>query len=106
MEHQIWYAGWCSPYFSEKLVLNSLLHHSDVTAIALKNDIIFAITLQTVQILHIGYFLDTKSKDAYVKLVTSQKRLMTSVKLNIGQKMRRFWKVTLKNLKIGKFPFT
>ena len=32
-------------------------------------------------------------------LVTSQKRLLTSLKLSSGQKMFRFWKVTLKNLK-------
>ena len=41
-----------------------------------------------------------------VKLVSSQKRLMTSFKLNIGQKLLKFWKVISKNLKIGNFPAT
>ena len=35
-------------------------------------------------------------------MVTSQKRLMTLFKLNIGRKMLRFRKVALANLKIGK----
>ena len=32
-------------------------------------------------------FFDTESWNAYVKIVTSQKRIMTSFKLNIGQKI-------------------
>ena len=51
-------------------------------------------------------FFDTKSQNVYVKVVTLQTRLMTSFKLNFGQKMRRFRKVTSENLKMEKLPVT
>ena len=41
-----------------------------------------------------------------VKMVTSQKRLMTSIKLNISQTMIIFQQVTSAKLKIGKLFLT
>ena len=40
------------------------------------------------------------------KFATWQKRLMTSFKLNIGQKMLSFCKAISENLKIGKLSVT
>ena len=59
----------------------------------------FSLTSQTVQILHISLFFDTESRNAYLKLVTSQKRHITSLQLIMDQKRLRFRKVTSKNLK-------
>ena len=42
--------------FFEKLVLNGLLQHWDVTAIFSKNYVIFAITSRAIQILYVGVF--------------------------------------------------
>ena len=44
-------------------------------------------------------FFDIESQNAQVKLVTSQKLLRTLFKISFGQKMLRFWKVILENLK-------
>ena len=63
-------------------------------------------TSQAVQILYVSLFFDTQSQNAEVKLVTSQKCLMTFYKLNIPPKMLRFWKVALVNFKIGKVLIT
>ena len=49
--------------------------------------------------LYIGLFFDTESQNAQVKLVTSRKRIMTSFKLSIGQKMLWIRKVISENLK-------
>ena len=43
---------------------------------------------------------------AKVKVVTQQKRLLTSFKLNMDQKILRLGKVTSAHFKIGKRPFT
>ena len=56
----------------------------DVTAIFFKNDFIFEITAQALQIMHLGLIFDTESQNALVKLVMSQKRL------KIGQKKLLF----------------
>ena len=56
--------------------------------------------LAAVQILHTGFIFETELYNAKVKLVSSQKRLMMSFDLNIGQKMLRFWKETLEDLSI------
>ena len=45
-------------------------------------------------------------KQAQVQFVTSQKRIMTSFKLNISQKMLRYRKVIWANLEIEKLPVT
>ena len=47
--------------FLEKLVLSQIYCHRDVTAIFSKNDVIFAITSSTVQILYIDLLFDTES---------------------------------------------
>ena len=59
-------------------------------AIFPKNDVIFAMTSQTVQILCV------------ISQVGYAKKIVLSFKLNIRPKMLRFRKVTLENLKIEK----
>ena len=61
-------------------------------------------TSQADQILYIGLLFYSESKNAYVKLVISQKRIITSFKLHVNQKMLRFRKVTLGSLKFAKLP--
>ena len=52
------------------------------------------------------FFLVLNRKVPRTKKTTTQKRLMTSFKLNFGQKMPRFRKVVSGNLKIEKLPIT
>ena len=52
-----------------------------VMAIFFKNDVIFAMKSQRVQILYITLLFETESQNAYVKLVMSQKRLLKKFSL-------------------------
>ena len=64
-------------------------------------------TSYAAQILHLNIFFKIESKNAQVKVVTSQKQhILTSFKFNMGQKLLRFGKVPSINLKIGKVFLT
>ena len=61
-------------------------------------------TLQAVEILHIGFFFIQNHKMPMSSWLHHKNVLLTSFKLNIGHKLLRFRRVTLANRKIGKRP--